>query len=641
MYTDKSRTVLNPQLLDSLLALSDRDALVQAVRRLPAPVSLADLRPLAAHAAVLQPALQPLRVAFVHTYTSELLQPWLEIAAALYGLVPEVYHAPFGVVEGEANADSGLVQHRPELTVLMFQRHDVHPSLAHPVARLSVPDADVVRQQGLERIKSIVRAFRAQPVGQLVLSLLPAMAGPALGYHDVQAERSEVRFWRRFQDDICLWLREEFPSVMWLDLDELINEIGRRRALEPRHWLTSRYPFSSEGSLEVAFRLATIGRLLKTPKAKVLVLDADNTLWGGVIGEDGIDGIALGPDYPGNAYVAFQMRLLEIQQRGFILAMCSKNNAADLDEVLAHHPHQVLKARHFVARRVNWEPKPANLQSLAEELNLGLDSFVFVDDSDHECAAVRAQCPQVEVIQVPKRAHEVPYCLDRVARLEVLSLTAEDRAKTEMYQAEQQRREILSLVQAEGGEAGHLRRLGMRMLISVDEPRHASRLAQLTQKTNQFNLSTRRYDERQISQFIESPDWMVLDFSLTDVYGDSGIVGLALVRFTGPGEAELDSFLMSCRVIGRCAEDAFMFGMLHRVQQRGVGVLRACFRPTAKNALVQGLLPRLQFMPLAQNAEQDFVRDLGTLPPGLPAEFPIHIAWAADAPSVMNAHATL
>ena len=139
----------------------------------------------------------------------------------------------------------------------------------------------------------------------------------------------------------------------------------------------------------------------ETPKAKVIALDADNTLWGGIIGEDGINGIALGPEYPGNTYVAFQRRLLEFQQRGFILVLCSKNNPADLDEVLENHP-QILRSEHFAARRVNWDPKPHNLAALAEELNLGLSSFIFVDDSDYECSIVRHELPQVEVVQTPR-----------------------------------------------------------------------------------------------------------------------------------------------------------------------------------------------------------------------------------------------
>lgn len=620
---------LTPQILDQLLGLSDRQQLAREAVGQASPLSLAELRRLADHAGTLTPTPVSLRLAFVRTYTTELLQPWLEGAGALSGIEPAIYHAPYGVVQGESRADSDLVAHRPDMTVLMLQRSDLHPALGGPLAAMDTVEIEALFAEVLAHLKSIVLAFRALPVGHLVVTLLPAMAGPALGLHDVQAERSEVRFWHKLQDELGQWLRLEVPASVYLDLSDLIGHVGRRRALDPRHWLTARYPFSAEASFEFAVRLMGIARLLKAPRAKVLVLDADNTLWGGVIGEDGLDGVALGPDYPGSAYLAFQRRLLDFQQRGFILAMCSKNNAADVDEMLAMHPHQVLKAEHFVARRVNWDSKPANLIDLAQELGLGLESFIFVDDSDHECAAVRAQLPQVEVVQVPKRPHEVPACLDRVARLEVLSLTAEDRAKTDMYRAEQQRKQILVAADGDGGEFQHLHKLGMRMSVNVNPRNHVARLAQLTQKTNQFNLTTRRYDEQQISALVEADHWLVMDFSLADVFGDSGVVGLALVELTSPDTAQLDSFLMSCRVIGRCAEDAFMHAVLCELQRHGVNVLRAAFRSTHKNGLVRNLLPRLGFAATGA-VEGDYTRHLQASPPRLPEGFPIQFERAVS-----------
>jgi FkbH-like protein len=365
------------------------------------------------------------------------------------------------------------------------------------------------------------------------------------------------------------------------------------------------------------------------PRAKVIALDADGTLWGGIVGEEGIDGIALGPDYPGSAYLAFQRRLLDFQQRGFVLAICSKNNPGDVDEVLRNHPHQLLREEHFAAMRVNWQPKPDNLMALAEELNLGLDSFVFVDDSAHECAAVRERLPQVEVVQVPKRPTDVPGCLDHVARLEVLSVTAEDRAKTSMYAQERQRRSILrSAAAAFDSSASFLEKLRMRMTISLQPLHHSSRLTQLTQKTNQFNLTTRRYDEQRMRAFIEAPDVLVADFSLADVYGDSGIVGLAIARFVGKDIAELDTLLMSCRVIGRCAGEAFVEAVLRRLQELGVRLVKAAFLPTAKNQLVSGFLPGQGFVAAGG---QEWVRDLVAQPARPESAYPIAVQWREPA----------
>lgn len=583
--------------LDRFLQIDDRARLCREVQVAAGAMGPAQTQRLLAHARALAPAMDALRLGVVHTYTSDLLDPWLELAAALQGLDLHTYHAPYGLALQQAQADSALVAHRPDITLLMLRREDLHPELVAPVVCLDAEAQQLLREQAAARLLEIVALFRAQPVGHLVVTLLPSLAGPALGLFDIQSDRSEAAWWSAFKAGAAGLLRERSPSTLFLDLDEVVSQVGRQSFFDYRFWHSASYPFAAAGAWEFARRIASVAVVLKTPKAKVIVLDADNTLWGGVVGEDGFDGIALGAEYPGKAFVQFQRRLLALQQRGFLLAMCSKNNEQDVQEVLTRHPHQVLRDEHFAAKRVNWVPKPDNLESLARELNLGLDSFIFVDDSDHECAAVRHRLPQVEVVQVPKRVIDVPSCLDAVARLEVLSLTQEDLEKTRMYSDERRRKALLDEV-SEGGEgaSGYLKRLGMRMTINLDPSRHVTRLSQLSGKTNQFNLTTRRYSEQQVQQFIDSEQVLVADFSLADTFGDSGIVGLAIMRLGGDGQAELDTFLMSCRVIGREAEGAFMHALMRLLAERGVSRLVADYLPTAKNQLAREYLSQQGFV---------------------------------------------
>ncbi len=608
---------------DDLSRIDSRSELRAALALSRLTLSLPQARTLAAHARGLAPALEPLRVGVVHTYTSDLLDPWLDLAGTLEGFDVATYHAPYGLALQEARADSALVAHQPDVTLLLLRREDIHPDLQQPVMGLSPEDQKTLSEEFAERLLSIVGQFRDQKVGHLLVTFLPSLAGPGLGLYDAQAERSEGAWWAATKLLIGNRIRDGLSSTLFLDLDEMLTQIGRAAFFDMRYWYSARFPFAAEAARELARRVISVGVVRKTPKAKVLVLDADNTLWGGIIGEDGLNGIALGPDYPGSAFVDFQKRLLALQQRGFILALCSKNNVADLDQVLREHPHQILKDEHFAARRVNWTPKPDNLVSLAEELNLGLDSFIFVDDSDHEVAAVRHRLPQVEVIQTPSRPVDVPTCLDHVARLEVLSLTAEDLAKTEMYAQERRRREFSeSLGQSGGGVGDYLAKLGMKMRIALDPAEHLARVSQLTQKTNQFNLTTRRYDEHQIQEFIDSPDWLVADFSLADTFGDSGIVGLAMFRRTGAAQAELDTFLMSCRVIGREAESAFMHSLLRHLADQGVREVVADYKPTAKNDLVKNFLPLQGFR---RDADGRYRMDLSATPPKPEDAFPIQV----------------
>ena len=621
---------------DDILRASSRDALQDALWRSTTPLTLPQAEQVRAHALTIGPGPQPLRLGVVHTYTSELLEPWIAFQAACEGFELQAYHAPYGLAMNEAQPGSKLVAFKPDISLLMLRREDLHPDLLASIVNLGAERLAALREQSLARLREIVGAFRAHPVGQIVITLLPSPLPATLGQYDLESGTSEAQWWLRLKTKFTCWLREHCPASTFIDLDEIAARIGQQAFFDPRYWYSARYPFSAPAAAEFARRIAVVGVLLKQPRAKVLVLDADNTLWGGIVGEDGFDGIAIGPDYPGNAYLDFQRRLLDFQQRGIVLAMCSKNNLADVDQVLNDHTHQLLRDGHFAARRVNWIPKAENLRSLAEELNLGLDSFIVVDDSDHECAAVRHALPQVQVVQVPSRAVDVPGCLDRVARLEVLSLTKEDLAKTEMYAQERQRRQIMEAGE-QRGSGDYLSRLQMKMRIGVDPLPHLARLSQLTKKTNQFNLTTRRYDEQQVRGFMDDANTLVLDFSLADTFGDSGIVGLAIWRQQGT-RAELDTFLMSCRVIGRLAETAFLEAGLRLLAARHVTELVADFLPTAKNDLVREFLPQHRF---TLGADGRYQRRLADEPPAPADRFPIEVVLDTAAPPAPTAPGAL
>lgn len=612
---------------EDLLNIGTRAELRGAVAGSRLPFSIPQAQRLVAHAMSLEPALQSLRMGIIHTYTSDLLDPWLAMAASLQGLELQAYHAPYGLTVQEAHAKSGLVTHEPDLTLLLLQREDLHPDLKKPLVGFSPAYQEELRKEVLERLLGTVGQLRAHKVGLIVLTLLPSMPPPALGIYDAQSELSESVWWARLKADIGRCLRESVQASLFFDLDEVLQQIGRASFFDYRFWYSAHFPFTAEAAREIARRIVGLGAVIKFPKAKVIVLDADNTLWGGIVGEDGINGIALGPDYPGNAYLDFQRRILDYQQRGFILALCSKNNPADIAQVFKEHSHQLLRDEHFAAQRVNWLPKPDNLISLAEELNLGLDSFVFVDDSEHECAAVRHRLPQVEVVQTPARPVDVPACLEHIARLEVISLTAEDRAKTALYAQERQRRAFSASVDSSGGNLrDYLTSLNMRMRVGFNVTDHRARLSQLTQKTNQFNLTTRRYDEHQMQKFILDADWLVADFSLADVFGDSGIVGLAVFHTVTPEQVELDTFLMSCRVIGREAEAAFLHTLLRRLAEQGVREVVAHYLPTSKNDLVRNFLPDQGF---EKCDEGRYRRDLSRRPPQPEAAFPVAVELSA------------
>jgi FkbH-like protein len=583
----------------------------------------------------LQEATVPVRLGFVHTYTSELFDPYLRFEAALQGLKAEIYHAPYGVALSETEKGSGLREHAPDLTVFFLRWEDLHPALGEGLgARISESGRGLL-DEAVAALATLVSAFRKVLGGHLLVTLLPPMVGPGAGISDVNAQDSETAWRAVLKATAAARLNADFASVTMLDLDDFVGDIGRRHAFDARWWYTSRFPFTPEAARELARRVIALAAVLKLPRPKVIALDADNTLWGGIIGEDGLTGIALGPEYPGNAYVDFQRRLLDYQQRGFLLVLCSKNNSEDVQEVLRRHPHQILREQNFAAMRVNWEPKVANLQAIAEELNLGLDSFILVDDSEHEGLMVRQTLPAVEVVRVPERPVDVPGCLDAVARLEVLSITAEDRRRTAMYEQARLRRQT---AQVATDVEGYLRSLEMRMVVGLDDLSQVPRISQLTLKTNQFNLTTRRYSEAEIRGFIESREWLVAHFSLADIFGDSGLVGVAVLRTTQPGVAELDDFLMSCRVIGRRAESAFFETVLSVVRQRGTHTVLADYIPTAKNKLAENFLSGHGFR---LGGDGRLSRDLAQAAPPSVTDLPIAVEVAGRAAAAAQSDGAL
>ena len=524
-----------------------------------------------------------MRVALLRTYATELLRPNLEYEALLAGFSLDLYEGPYGVVHGEVQAGSGLLVHDPEITFVLARIEDVAPSWRRPVSLLTAEELEGALNEARSMVGAMIQTLRDGIGGLIVFGLLPSMDPPELGLVDGNVAESEALARRRLIHALSETLRERFSEVLFDDQSALATEWGTRRLFDLRLWHSSRFPFTKEGGQLFAQRLFRfVSRRVTTP-VKCLVLDADNTLWGGIVGEDGPTGIALGPEYPGSAFVDWQRRLLAFRRRGLLLALCSKNDEASVFEVLDDHPHMVLKREHFSAMRINWEPKPKNIAELAAELNLGLDSFLFVDDSAHECHAVRTAHPSVRVVRAPENPLELIRCLEDEPGVEVLSLTSEDRRRAEMYEEEGKRRAV---AQQSSSPEDYLRSLQMVMSFHEDDKAHVPRIAQLTQKTNQFNLTTRRYGEAEIEGFMGEEGARVFAFSLADVFGDSGLVGVAIGRGADAGVFELDSFLMSCRVIGRGAETAFLAEILARAEQAGFQRVRAAYLPTAKNGLV-------------------------------------------------------
>ena len=341
----------------------------------------------------------------------------------------------------------------------------------------------------------------------------------------------------------------------------------------------------------------------KTSNKKCIVLDLDNTLWGGVVGEDGINGIALSLTPPGNSFVAFQQALLDHYNRGILLAINSRNNPEDALEVIRTHPNMILKENHFVVSRINWNDKAENLKEIAKELNIGLDSLVFLDDDPTNRELVRTLVPEVETPDLPTNPKEYVRFLNSLDYFSSDAITDEDKMRGNLYVTERLRREEEKIYK---NKENFLKSLDLELFVSEDNDSNISRLSQLTEKTNQFNTFKKPFSEKEIKKFIKSPKYSVFYARLQDKFGDHGIITFALVE-KNKEHWNISSLLLSCRVFGRSVEDAIFGVILKRAKESGVTRLTLDFKETEKN------FPAMEFVTkLFNKGEYDMLKVLNT-----------------------------
>ena len=374
-------------------------------------------------------------------------------------------------------------------------------------------------------------------------------------------------------------------------------------------WYLGGLRFSQQGERAIVRELRRIRNALAGPRKKLLALDLDNTLWGGVVGEDGMGGLDLAPTGSGARYYDFQKRVRDLRNMGVLLAVVSKNTPQDALDAIRTHPHMLLREDDFVSLMINWQPKPENLRQIAATLNIGLDSFVFIDDSPIERESVRTALPEVAVPDFPSDTSTLESFISDMSRDFFLlpRATDEDADKTEMYRAEAKREGEKTNF---GTLEDFLASLDMELTLSPLSARDIPRAAQLTQKTNQFNTTTRRYTEADLARMSADPSWFIRIGSLRDRFGDLGQILLLIARIEGE-KATIDTFLMSCRTMGRGVENAAVAEIESELEENGVDRIEAIYIPTPKNSPVADLWPRMGYVPVSGAGDgRRYVRDL-------------------------------
>lgn len=400
----------------------------------------------------------------------------------------------------------------------------------------------------------------------------------------------------------------QYSNVKVIDIGEFTRQYPANELIDWKFYFISQMGMNPKLSKPFKKWFERKMESIALKRKKCLVLDLDNTLWGGILGEDGTDGIQIGGDYPGKAFLYWQEALLQLAKNGVILTVCSKNNEEDVLEVWENNPHIILKKDAFSAYRINWMDKASNIKELAEELNIGLDSMVFIDDNPTERELVKQVLPMVCVPDFPEQPYLLPVFFQQLVLdyFKVYSITEEDRKKTEQYKANANR------VQAQKGFAdfeSFLKSLNIQITIEAANEYHIQRIAQMTQKTNQFNLTTKRYTDTEIRGFMEQ-GWNIWCISVADKFGDYGITGCLM--FDGH---KIDTFLLSCRILGKGIELVFLKKVLELLFADGVSNLKAQYIPTLKNAQVKEFYEKCHFTCIKQNEDgsKDYEVDLASV----------------------------
>jgi len=520
-----------------------------------------------------------LRVAVLGGSTTNEVVDFLEVLLLASGFDPVFYQSEYGRFYEDAVQDpTALIDFRPEIVYLHTSYRNV---VAFPPVASTEEQHQTQLARELERFREIWRSIHDRIGCQIIQNNFELPPYALLGNLDTVASGGRSRFLLDLNAAFAADVRAN-PRLLIQDLHGISSRIGLDRWFDWNRWFSYKILYSPEGTLALARSLNAMIRAIYGKSRKVLLLDLDNTLWGGVIGDDGVDKIQIGRETPlAEAYTAFQEYCALMRQRGVLLAVCSKN-----DEAIAkggfEHPDSVLKLTDFSAFKANWEPKHENLIQAAGELNLGVDSFVFVDDNPAERAIVEAQVPGVAVPDVGSEVSGFISLLDRGRYFEAVSLSKEDFDRAAMYA---NRSEQIALQSKFANYGEYLDSLVMAAEIDAFQPVYMDRITQLTNKTNQFNLTTRRYTLAEMESIAHDSSYVTLYGRLKDRFGDNGLVTVIVGRQEDTA-LHLDLWLMSCRVLKREMELAVLDTLVERAQKAGLNSLVGYYIPTSKNGMV-------------------------------------------------------
>lgn len=544
-------------------------------------------------------AAQPLTIGLAGSFTVDPLVPYLggELLARGIG-APDITVGPYNQIYQLCfNPAATLGREGVDTLIILWRIEDIIPDLVNEALAGKAPAVTGVFEELASLVKAI-STLRNGFDGTLIVSTPPYPSLPSFDAHELEQPTTGMMLYKNI---LQRWIEglNEIGRIKILDLHGLLTQAGYAASHDVRKWYLYKQPYTEKCWAGIGRQLARIMAAQTISAKKCVILDCDNTLWGGIVGEDGLSGIELGSDFPGSAFRDFQKHLQHLRNKGIFLAVASKNNEEDVFEVFDSHDAMALSRDHISVFEVHWDSKVESLKRIAAALNIGLDALVFVDDNPKEIAEVGERLPEVTCLLVPEETAYLPDLLRDTGLFDIAEITTEDRQRVDMMMAEQKRKQVSQ----EQSEEEFLQSLELKISVFEAEPKHIARVTQLINKTNQFNLTTIRRSQDEIEAMATAPDMRVFAMDVGDRFGEYGLVGVAIIRQCDPGEWFIDTLLMSCRVLGRSAETSLIAKIAETVKLYGGKRLRGEYLPTRKNFLVRDLYQNHGFVPDEKNQQ--------------------------------------
>ena len=533
-----------------------------------------------------------IKIGILSSFTINGLKEVLQVKTSERNISSAIYESPYNQYSQEIlNQDSSLYKFLPEITFLIIDTRNIFGEyFRFPYSINSVERIKIVEKK-INEIKNLINKFVDKTNSKLIITKLNIPSFSPYGIFETKMEYSFHEMINSFNQKLMKEYKDS-ENVYVYDFEKFVSKYGEDNIFDYNQFFF--------GDLKISMKyLPLFGQeLMKYVVAhlgitkKCIVLDLDNTLWGGIVGEDGFNGIKLGPEPPGNTFMEFQRVLLSLQQRGIILAINSKNNFEDAIKVIKDHPYMILREEHFASIKINWKDKVSNMKEIVKELNVGSDSLVFIDDDPVNREFVKSIYPEILVVDVVNDSSTYVSMIENMIDFNLLKITNEDKNRGKMYLKQ---KEVNELQESTPDLQTFLSQLNLKIIIKEVDEFSLPRTSQLILKTNQFNLTTKRYQQVEIEKMNLNSNFFVGCAQVEDKFGDNGITGVFIIRKENEEEWRIDTFLMSCRIMGRDIEKGMMTYVIKKEKENKIKKIRADFIPTQKNKPIENFLSECGF----------------------------------------------